>query len=181
MDSPIVSFVQNIESILNESLGFDAARASLTNEHEAIHQFVFVPTFHSPATFVIEHRTNSITAYLALLESSNAKGGGWQDVQLVTPVGWSAFSSITEALTPWTLPHAVTESRDGMAASYRVQTLAGSAGFCTYNPDRTQHAAHIAWLRHAVMFAEDIFRSTEAVRYLDALRIYFIGPKDRPK
>jgi hypothetical protein len=176
MDSPIVYYVQGVESRLNKSLGLDSGGASLTNTYAERHQFVFVPTFHASATFVIEHRTGSTLAYLALLESVSPERLGWQDVQVVAEAEWSAFVRRADRLAPWTLSHAVTESRDGMAASYRRQTAAGGAGFCAYNPDPTQHPAHIAWLRHAVTCAEAMFHSTDAVRYLETLRTYIKDP-----
>ena len=165
----------DIETRLNSHLGFNPAR--LLNVGDTLHQFVFSPTFHSPSTLVLEQSAGGTTAYLAFLYDSDhkdGKAGCWQDIQLVDPEVMVAFSTAALVAKPWELPNAVTNSRDGILAGYRVQSTNRSARFYVFNPICEDHPSQIAWLKRGLSMAEELFWSTDAILYLGSLHKYFI-------
>lgn len=165
----------DIETMLNDHLGFDPARP--LNVGNTLHQFVFSPTFHAPGTLVLEQSVKGTTAYLAFLHGSGhkeGKAGCWQDIQLVDPEMMVIFSTAALVAKPWELPNADTNSRDGILAGYRIQSTKRSARFYVFNPIYEDHPSQIAWLRRGLCMAQDLFWSADAVFYLEFLKKYFV-------
>lgn len=164
----------DIETELNGYLGFNTSRS--LGVGEALHQFVFLPTFHPPSTLVLEQSASDATAYFAILDdsvSTEGAAGCWQDIRSVDPSTMAAFLAAAAVARPWELPHAVTNSRDGILAGYRIQTMEQSARFYAFNPTNEEHSGQIAWLKQGLRMAEEIFCSTDAAPYLESLRKYF--------
>ena len=164
----------DIETELNGHLGFNTSQP--LGVGEALHQFVFSPTFHPPSTLVLEQSASDATAYFAVLsDSASMKGsdGCWQDIQPIDLNTIAAFAAAAAVAKPWELPHAVTNSRDGILAGYRIQTMERSARFYAFNPTNEEHSGQIAWLKQGLRMAEELFCSTDAAPYLESLGKYF--------
>lgn len=172
---PLGDHLIDIETMLNDHLGFNPTR--LFDLSDVLHQFVFVPTFHPPSTLVLEQSASDTIAYFAFLYDSVSEEGAagcWQDVQPVAPDLMTAFSTAAMVARPWELPNAVTNSRDGILAGYRMQTTERNARYYVFNPINEEHPGQIAWLNQGLRMAQEIFRSADAVLYLKSLRKYFI-------
>lgn len=173
--NPLSDHLIDIETLLNDYLGFDPARP--LNEGDTLHQFVFSPTFHPPSTLVLEQSASGTTAYLAFLYSSvhkEVKAGCWQDIQPVDPEMMDAFSTAVLVTKPWELANVDTNSRDGILAGYRIQSTERSARFYAFNPIYEDHPGQIAWLRRGLCMAQELFQSADALLYLGGLQKYFV-------
>lgn len=171
---PLGAHLQSIEESLNRRLGVDPSRPP--GDGVEVHQFVFSPTFTPSSTLVLECSAHGTEALLAVAYDGVARdddAGCWQDIRSVDSVVIEGFLDAAKTLEPWSLSNAKTYSRDGMLSGYRYRTATVDARFYAFNPDSEQHARQMAWLDRGVHLALEVFRSTDAVLYLEGLRRYF--------
>lgn len=143
----------------------------------SVHRFVFDPAFDAPS--LVEFQLGSAYAEVSLtlipyIASNTATVGRWQDIEVLSAQLRDKIANAVETMRPFDLPDLITNSRDGIAARYRLISHSGTKGFDVFNPDGSCGRVQCDWLALTLKVVQEVFDDPELARYLVDLHRRFV-------
>lgn len=173
MPSRMRDYLTELEQNLVSSPGYSIAPI---DPQISVHRLVFAPAFNAPSLveFKLGTADSEVLLVIPTLASNTATVGGWQGIEVLSAQLRDEIANAVETMRPFDLPDIITNSRDGIAARYRLISHSGTKGFDVFNPDGSCGRVQRDWLALTLKVLQEVFDDPELARYLVGMHRQFV-------